>query len=310
MSKYEVATSGQSVLFRRGIEVATPIHMRSYFKSVAEKVWRDDLSTYAAALAFYMGTALAPLFMLLIASIALLDWDLTGKLLDHISNLIGEDAARVFSSLVASVQSQDQNIRAPTSWIATVAMIVSSSVIFGQLEISVTWIFKDLTPPQPTMNFRETIKNFLWSRLVSMLMMVVFVLFVLLSLASSFVLDFSPGSAAAFKFINRGGDIAVFTLLLAFLFKFLPDIETSWKQSFSGAALSAILFSFGKDLIGLYMRTVATKSVYGAAGLPITLLIWLFYSSFVILLGLEMIATFKAHQQVSRSELRPTEDLV
>lgn len=265
-----------------------------FLKSIYENVSHDDLLTYAAALAFYMATAMAPLFMLLIVALALLDLDYTQQLLNQINALAGEDAAKVFASLSESVQKQDSGRRASGGIIAVVFMIISSSVIFEQLKTSIHWIFKDLYEPLPELTWMETMLGFLKARFMSMFMMVAFVIMIILSLAASFIIEYLPvENIVALKLLNISGDLLVFTFLFAILFKVLPNISVSFTQSLWGAVVTAILFVFGKDLVGLYLRTVAAKSAYGAAGLPMTLFIWLYYTSFIILLGAETIATLK-----------------
>ena len=77
------------------------------------------------------------------------------------------------------------------------------------------------------------------------------------------------------------------TLLFAMIYKFLPDVEIQWQDVWTGAALTSILFTIGKFLIGLYLGSSGITSIYGAAGSLITVILWVYYSSLIFLLGAE-----------------------
>jgi membrane protein len=82
-------------------------------------------------------------------------------------------------------------------------------------------------------------------------------------------------------------DFAVVVLLFAMIFKFLPDVKIQWRDVWIGAVMSALLFGLGKWLLGLYLGSGAAGSAYGAASSLITLLLWVYYSSQILLFGAE-----------------------
>jgi membrane protein len=84
------------------------------------------------------------------------------------------------------------------------------------------------------------------------------------------------------------------TLLFALIYKFLPDAEIRWKDVWIGAALTSVLFTVGKSLIGLYLGSSGVTSVYGAAGSLITVLLWVYYSSLIFFLGAEFTQVYAA----------------
>jgi len=89
-------------------------------------------------------------------------------------------------------------------------------------------------------------------------------------------------------------DFAVVVLLFAMIFKFLPDVEIQWRDVWIGAVLTAILFGIGKWLLGLYLGSGAASSAYGAASSLITLLLWVYYSSQILLFGAEFTQVYAA----------------
>ncbi len=254
---------------------------------------RDEIGTHSAALAFYMAFALSPLIVLLIVSLTLLNLDLSNQLLGKINNLVGQDAAQVFSSLSSASQNRT-DLRATSGAIAFFTLAISSSVIFGQLKTSIGRIFNKLDFAGPPQSFISTTKSFLTSQIMAVVMVLLFIVIIVTSLSLSLLIDyFSQENVFLYKILSIAGDLIAFTFLFSILYKILPDVHVKISQSISAALFTAIFFVFGKYLIGVYLRTVAAQSAYGAAGLPITLFVWLYYSSFIILNGAEIIVTLQ-----------------
>ena len=95
------------------------------------------------------------------------------------------------------------------------------------------------------------------------------------------------GAAFVAHLLDIVVSFAFVTLLFAMIYKFVPDVKIQWKDVWIGAALTSILFTIGKFLIGLYLGSSGVASAYGAAGSLITVLLWVFYSSLIFLLGAE-----------------------
>jgi membrane protein len=124
----------------------------------------------------------------------------------------------------------------------------------------------------------------------------------LVSLTASTALSFlHTPDMAFFRFLNWCLSISLFTLVFAFIYKYLPDVKVSWRQSLLSGVVTALLFTLGKSLIGLYLGTSAIGSAYGAAGSLIVLLVWVYYSSIVVFIGAELTR--------SSTQKRPPSDL-
>jgi membrane protein len=99
-------------------------------------------------------------------------------------------------------------------------------------------------------------------------------------------------------------DFAIVVLLFAMIFKFLPDVKIQWRDVWIGAFMTAILFGIGKWLLGFYLGSGAAGSAYGAASSLITLLLWVYYSSQILLFGAEFTQVYAAR---AGRELEPNE---
>jgi len=106
----------------------------------------------------------------------------------------------------------------------------------------------------------------------------------------------SPGMPVVWNAVNVAVSLAVITALFTLLYAFLPDVKLRWRDVVVGAFVTAVLFSIGKQLIGLYLGRSTAASTYGAAGSVIVLLLWVYYSSQVVLLGAEFTRIYTHHE--------------
>ena len=88
--------------------------------------------------------------------------------------------------------------------------------------------------------------------------------------------------------VNVVGSLVIFSLLFAAIFKYLPDVKPKWSHALLGGVITAVLFTGGKSLIGLYLGSSALGSAYGAAGSLIVLLAWVYYSAIILFTGAEL----------------------
>jgi membrane protein len=129
----------------------------------------------------------------------------------------------------------------------------------------------------------------------------------MLSGMNAFAVDLLPGSDFLFQLLNQVISFAIITLLFGMIFKILPDVEIAWRDVWVGAAMTALLFSIGKYLIGLYLGNSSISSTYGAAGSFAVILVWIFYSAQILLFGAEFTQVYaKRHG----SQIRPADNAV
>jgi membrane protein len=157
--------------------------------------------------------------------------------------------------------------------------------VFAALQDSLNTIWE--VRPKPDLGWGYTIRI----RLFSFAMVIVIAFLLLVSLIVSAALSalggYLGGDAPVWQWLNLAISIVVFTLLFAMMYRFLPDVKVGWHDVWIGAAITALLFSLGKFLIGLYIGRSSLASVYGAAGSLVALLVWVYYSAQIVFLGAE-----------------------
>lgn len=241
----------------------------------------------AAALAYYSIFSIAPL---LVVVIAMVGWifgpdAVRGQLDEQLRSTMGQAAAETVQSMVQSAFRPGQGAWAATLALATV--LVGASSVFGQLKDALNTIWN--APPQPG----SGIGAFVRDRVVSFGMVLVFGFLMLTSLLLttavaaaweliSAYLPFSKFFLGVAGFLVSAGISAT---LFALILKWLPDVPIRWRDVWIGGAFTAALFEIGKLLLGIYLGRESTASSYGAAGAVVLILLWVYYTSLILLTG-------------------------
>ncbi|EKF74726.1 ribonuclease BN family protein [Alcanivorax hongdengensis A-11-3] len=244
--------------------------------------------SYAGALAFFTLFSMAPVVILAVKVISLvMSSDAAmAQIMSQLQDTIGADAADQVRSAVANSQFNDTGLFA--SLMSLALIIVGATTVFAQMQRSLNTIWE--VAPRPS---RNTIVALVKSRLLSLTIVLSlgFVLMVslLLSVAVSAVLEYArswlpiPGELVMVTELMIS--VLVIALLFATMFRLLPDVVLRWKDVLPGAVVTAGLFVIGRALIALYLAHTATASTYGAAGSLVVLLLWVYYSSLILLFG-------------------------
>ncbi|MGE5073258.1 MAG: YihY/virulence factor BrkB family protein [Anaerolineae bacterium] len=268
-------------------------HLPSLLKHSYQE-WRDDdASRLAAALAYYTIFSLAPLLVLVIAITGLI-WQqdvVRTQLLKQIGNLVGPQGASFISGLIANKGTTGQSIFATV--IGIITLLFGALGAFEALHHSLNIIW-DVEEEKPK-GFMQSIKKQVVDRFLSftVILGIGFLLLVTLVISTGLTAfqtamgSMFPLPPAAMQLINLAISIGVITVLFALMFKILPDADISWHDVWLGAFGTAILFSVGKTLIGLYLGNSNVASSYGAAGSLILLLLWIYYSAQILFFGAE-----------------------
>lgn len=279
------------------------------FKDTATSWSKDKAARLAAALSFYTVFSLAPLILIAIAvaGLAFGREAASGAIAGQISRLIGPQAAEAIQGIIQNANRPAHGIIA--SVIGVVTLLFGASGVFGQLKDALNTIWG--VQPKPG----QGIWMFLKDRFLSFTMVlgVGFLLLVslLLSTALSAFTGYLGGFASGITWLGPVLDIVislvVVTVLLGLMFKGLPDAEVQWRDVWIGAFLTAVLFTVGKFLIGLYLGRSSVGSAYGAAGSLVILLLWTYYSSQILFFGAEFT---KVYAQKFGSQIVPEENAV
>jgi membrane protein len=259
------------------------------FKATFSDWSEDKASRLAAALAYYAAVSLAPLLVILmtIAGLALGEEAARGRISAQIGNLVGGQSAQAVEDIIAHANRPSTGLLA--SVVAIITLLVGASGVFAALQDGLNTIWE--VEPKPGRGIAGMIKDRFLSLTmvlgVGFLLLVSLVLSAVLSALGEFVggwLPFPPFVLQALNFIIS---FAVVTLLFALIYKFLPDVKIAWNDVWLGAAITALLFTIGKFLIGLYLGRGSVGSAYGAAGSLIVILIWVYYSAQILFFGAE-----------------------
>lgn len=271
-----------------------PIMSRAKFRinweRFSAKMLDDDIFDVSASLAFYTALSLAPILILLLTFLSFMGEGFRQELLLQIQELVGIEASKVTRAIAESVDQQPE-IRDFAGIVGVSTLIFSAGVIFGSLRRSLNKIFEAPAAGDPvSTNIISGAWAFAKDKLFNMGMVLTFVFISIVSLLISSVISLSlKGAALALgQLINLFVSFLIFWLLFSAIFWFLPQMKTRRRVAILSGFITAILFSLGKALIGVYLGQSAVASMYGAAGSLILLLLWVYYSSIVIYFGAEL----------------------
>ncbi len=249
-----------------------------------ERFAKHDLLTLAAALAFYTALSLAPLLLITLTVLGVLGGDSQAKLIAQVQGVIGEQAGEMIKVVV-----EGANERPDLSKIGGIlgvgALLFSASGVFAQLQASINLIWEA----------ESEAKNGIWRwlrrRFISMGMVFTIGFLAIVSLLVTTVLSFVfTQEGVVWTLVNALLSIAVFSSLFAAIFKVLPDRRLPWSSAYVGGFVTALLFTLGKELIGVYLAQSAVASAYGATGSLMLFLVWVYYSSLIVFIGAELTA--------------------
>ena len=261
---------------------------------------KDDVPRLGASLAYYTLFAVSPILLIAIAIAgAVYGPDaVRGQIVNEIGGLIGTDGAKAIQAILQGAH------RNPTGTLAviigSVTLIIAASGAFLELQHAINTIFRVKTDPK-----KSGLKRLILSRLRSFGLVVSIGFLLLVSLLVSAALTALStriqrtvvGGPVLLQVINLVVSLAVMTLLFGLIYRLLPDVRLAWRNVWIGALVTSILFSIGKFLIGLYLGHSTVASSYGAAGSIVVLLVWVYYSAQIILLGAEFTRVYAEYRE-------------
>jgi membrane protein len=268
-----------------------------------------------AAIAYYTVFSLAPMLVMVIAiaGLAFGQKAAEGALFDGLADLVGPESAGAVQAMLRSASSTRSGILATVVGFGT--LIIGATAVFSELQSALNVIWK-----APASGGLGVWHHLLKSRLLSLSVVLVIGFLLLVSLVISTALAvFSdyldwilPGFATILHVIHLTLSFGFTTVLFAMMFKILPDNPVEWEEVWLGGAVAALLFTVGKHLISFYIGSSNMASTYGAAGALIIVLVWVFYSAQIFLLGAEFAKAYSdqrrtLHQLRQTSGEHPTE---
>jgi len=270
-------------------------------------IWKDSFKGFSenkipklgASLAYYTVFSLGPLLIVIIflCSVFLGREAVEGAVYDQIKGFVGDDAAHQIENIIRNASITGKGPFAAIIGIFT--LLLGATTVFGEIQDSINQIWG--IKAKPKKNWLHLIKN----RLLSFGIIGSLGFLLLVSLSISALLDVLNNKLRSvlpditviiFYIINLLITLGVTTLLFAVIFKVLPDARIKWKQVWPGALVTAILFMAGKFAISFYISRANIGNTYGAAGSLVVLLVWVYYSSFILYFGAVFTKTYALRQ--------------
>jgi membrane protein len=266
--------------------------------------WLNDRApSMGAAIAYYTVFSLAPVLILIIAiaGLAFGKRAAEGALFDQIAALVGKESAGTVQALLRSASGTASGIIA--TLVGILGLVLAATGVFGEIQASLNLIWK--AKPTTDTGLWKLVKLRLRSLGlivgIGLLLAVSLVLSALLEGFSFYLDKILPGLPFLLDGLNSLLSFVMSTALFAMIFKILPDAKVEWRDVWIGAGTTALLFTIGKYLIGLYIGTSGVRSVYHAAGTLVLLLVWIYYSAQILLFGAELAKAYGDRRRIKHA---------
>jgi membrane protein len=251
---------------------------------------KDRAMTLGAALAFYTTFSLAPLLIVVIAIFGVLIGEKTvqAEILRRVNELIGPQGAAAVQMMIRNAYRPGAGFWATIIGVTVILFGSTSAFVMLKHALNIMWEAQ----PNPKSSVWFVIKERLLSFVMILIIGLLLVLSLTLSIFLSFVTGFFGNLLPLPPVVIQGCDfvlsILLVTLLFALIYKVLPDVRIAWADVWIGSAITALLFTLGKFLFGMYLARSSISSAYGAASSLAIILMWVYYSAQILLIGAEL----------------------
>jgi membrane protein len=288
------------------------MNVKSGFSLIKESFqeWqKDGALDLGAALAYYTIFSLAPLLLVALAVAGLL-WDrgqIQGQLIAEIQGLMGPQGAQAVQTMLANAGRHGSGVLATVLGVVTI--LFGATGVFVQLQSALNRVWNvEARPGAGIWSFVKTrLISFGMVLGVGFLLLVSLIVSTAVSAVGKWATGLLPGSETIMQALTFVVSFALITFLFALIYKLVPDVEITWKDVWIGAVVTALLFTLGKFLIGLYLGKSSVASTYGAAGSLVIVLLWIYYSAQILFLGAEFTQVYATHYG---SQIRPSKHAV
>ncbi len=268
--------------------------------------WNDNALRLGASVAYYTLFALAPMLLVAtaVAGTVFGEEAVRGEIVGQVNGLIGNEGGVAVQALLKGAVLRGGSTFATVIGSITFFFAACGAFLELQAAFNIIWRVK----PAPSSN---QVKAFLIDRVRSFGLVVAIGFLLMVSLAVSAALAAfgawlertAPGMPGFLFVLNSVVSLLVTAVLFGLMFKFLPDVELAWPDVATGAVVTAVLFAVGRQLIGLYLGQSSTATAYGAAGSILVVLLWVYYSSQIVLIGAEFT---RLYAQRTRGRVAPS----
>jgi membrane protein len=262
-------------------------------------LFEDDAFPLAAALAYYSLLSMAPLLLVVVAlaGVFFADGQVHMQLIEQMRRLVGEEGAQLTRTVIANTGSEERS-----AWslaFGALLTFIGASTVFAQLQYALNRVWQVKAAPRAAliMSFlKQRILSFALVLSVGFLLMVSLVISAVLATLHTYLDERLAEAAFFWSGLDLVISFALATVLIAMMFKYLPDAEIEWRDTWQGALITAGLFVVGKQLIGLYLGQTTVASSFGAAGSVVIFMIWVYYAGLILLFGAEITQAVSARR--------------
>ena len=272
----------------------------SIFGTALRAWWDDDVPRLGASLAYYTLFAIAPVLLVAtaIAGMVFGAEAVRGEIVGQLDQLVGREGAQAVQSLLEGASQRRAGIVATV--VGSVAFIVAATGAFLELQAALNTIWR--VKPNPGVNLKafviDRLRSFGLVVAVGFLLMVSLAVTAALAALSGWLSGRFPNIPLVLNAVTVLVSLIVTTALFALLYRALPDVHLRWRDVTTGALVTAVLFTIGQQVIGLYLGQSTVASSYGAAGSVMILLLWVYYSCQILLLGAEFTRAYALRQGI------------
>lgn len=268
----------------------------SMLKQTILEFFDDSALSRAGAIAYFTLFSLAPIIVIVVAIAGFVFGEeaANGALAEQLRGLMGQQSADLVQSMVQSASNTGSGLWATIFGI--VILLITSTGVFGELQADLNAVWKAQASS-------DVVSGMVKTRALSLglvaalgfLLLVSLVISAALSSLGKYLNGLFPGADLLLQLANFVVSFLLIAVMFAAIYKVLPDKDLSWRDVGVGAVATALMFTVGKLLIGLYIGRTAAASSYGAAGTAVVLLLWIYYSAVIFLLGAEFTKVYARH---------------
>ena len=268
------------------------------FGSALQNWWDDDALRLGASLAYYTLFAIAPILLVAtaVAGMVFGAEAVRGEIVGQLDQLVGREGARAVQSLLEGASQRRSGMVATA--LGSVTFLVAATGAFLELQSALNTIWR--VKPRPGTNVQafllDRVRSFGLVLAVGFLLMVSLAVTAALAALNGWLAGRAPSIPLLWSAVSMFVSLVVTSGLFALVFRFLPDVHLCWRDVITGAVVTAVLFTIGQQLIGLYLGQSSMASSYGAAGSVMILLLWVYYSCQILLFGAEFTRVYAERQ--------------
>ena len=263
--------------------------IRDLFGSTLHGWWDDDAPRLGASLAYYTLFAIAPILLVAtaVAGMAFGAEAVRGEIVGQLDDLVGHEGARAVQGLLQGASQRRTGVLATA--VGGLTFLIAATGAFLELQSALNTIWRVKRTPGAHLHafLLDRVRSFGLVVAVGFLLMVSLAVTAALAALNGWLASRAPRVPLPWGGLSLMVSLVVTTGLFALLFRVLPDVQLRWRDVTIGAFVTAVLFTVGQQLIGLYLGQSTMTSTYGAAGSVMILLLWVYYSCQILLFGAE-----------------------